>query len=59
MRKTFGLSCGCVIAEKIHNKLAIKLDEVNSQWKKLVFDEGEGGEDECDDYSCLAEWKTI
>ncbi|MCI17250.1 otubain [Trifolium medium] len=59
LRRTFGLPCACVIARKLRNNLPIRLDEVNSHWKKLVFDDREGGEEECDDYLCLAEWKAI
>ncbi|MCI69142.1 FAR1-related protein, partial [Trifolium medium] len=62
LRKSYGLPCACVIARKIRNKLPIRLDDINIQWKKLVieYDEGsEGGDEEIDDYSCAAEFEAI
>jgi hypothetical protein len=41
LRKTYGLPCACVLARKIHNKLHIRLDEVNGHWKKLVIEDPE------------------
>jgi hypothetical protein len=59
MRRIYGLPCACVIARKMKNKLPIRLDEVNSHWKRLCFLVEEGGESDDDDYSCLAEWQAI
>jgi hypothetical protein len=59
VRRSYGLPCACVIAKKIRNKLPIRLDEINVQWKKLVIDFGEGGDVEHDDYSCAAEFEAI
>jgi alpha-glucosidase len=59
VRRSYGLPCACVIAKKIRNKLPIRLDEINVQWKKLVIDFGEGGDEEHDDYSCAAEFEAI
>ncbi|PNX57567.1 hypothetical protein L195_g050467 [Trifolium pratense] len=53
------MPCSCVIVRKIHNKLPIRLDEINIKWKKLVIEYGEGGDEEIDDYSCAAEFEAI
>ena len=45
IRRTYGLPCACLIALKIERKLAIRLDEVNTHWKRLHFEEGVGGDD--------------
>ncbi|MCI81793.1 hypothetical protein A2U01_0103067, partial [Trifolium medium] len=43
----------------MRHKQPIRLDEVYSHWKRLCFDDEEGGGDVQDDYSCSAEWQAI
>ncbi|KAK2358924.1 protein FAR1-RELATED SEQUENCE [Trifolium repens] len=62
-RKSYGLPCVCVIAKKIRNRLPIRLDEVNSHWKKLTIEFGQFEDDleeeVEDDYACTAEFEAI
>jgi histone-lysine N-methyltransferase SETD2 len=62
IRKSYGLPCVCVIAKKIRNMRLIRLDEINSHWKKLTIEFGEfedDAEEEVDDYACTAEFEAI
>ena len=63
IRKSYGLPCACVIAKKIRNRLPIRLDEVNSHWKKLTIEfgqfEDDADEEVEDDYACTAKFEAI
>ncbi|GAU32028.1 hypothetical protein TSUD_147240 [Trifolium subterraneum] len=59
MRFNYGLPCACLIAKKLRHKQPIRLDEVYNHWKRLCFNNEEGGGDVQEDYSCTAEWKAI
>lgn len=37
--KTYGLTCGCVIAKKVKLGSPIRMDEICTHWKKLRFDD--------------------
>ena len=54
IKKTYGLPCACLIALKIEKKLPIRLDEVNTHWKRLQIDETVDGE-----VDCLQEFNVI
>jgi hypothetical protein len=59
--KSYGLPCACIIAKKIRNKRPIRLDEVNSHWKKLTIEFGEfedDDEEEVDDYACTTDFEA-
>jgi hypothetical protein len=53
----------CVIAKKIRNRRPIRLDEINSHWKKLTIEfgnfEDDADEEVEDDYACTAEFEAI
>ncbi|GAU47401.1 hypothetical protein TSUD_372900 [Trifolium subterraneum] len=59
MRFNYGLSCACLIAKMLRHKQSIRLDEVYNHWKRLCFNNEEGGGDVQEDYSCTAEWEAI
>ncbi|GAU16259.1 hypothetical protein TSUD_298910 [Trifolium subterraneum] len=59
MRVNYGLPCACLIAKKLRHNQPIRLDEVYNHWKRLCFNDEEGGGDVQDDYSCTAEWEAI
>jgi hypothetical protein len=42
IKLTYGLPCACLLALKIEKKLPIRLDEVNTHWKRLHYEEEEG-----------------
>jgi hypothetical protein len=54
IKKTYGLPCACLIALKIEKKLPIRLDEVNTHWKRLQIDDVVDGE-----VDCLQEFNVI
>jgi alpha-glucosidase len=54
IKRTYGLPCACLIALKIERKLPIRLDEVNTHWKRLQYEEGGAVE-----VSCLDELNAI
>jgi histone-lysine N-methyltransferase SETD2 len=54
IKRTYGLPCACLIDLKIERKLPIRLDEVNTHWKRLQIDE-----DDDVDVSCLNEFNVI
>ncbi|XP_045796161.1 uncharacterized protein LOC123890567 [Trifolium pratense] len=47
MKITYGLPCACLIALKIDKKLPIRLDEINTHWKRLQIDEADDGQVDC------------
>jgi hypothetical protein len=54
IKRTYGLPCACLIALKIERKLPIRLDEVNTHWKRLQIEE-----DDDADVFCLKEFNAI
>jgi hypothetical protein len=54
IKRTYGLPCACLIALKIERKLPIRLDKVNTHWKRLQFEEGDDA-----DVLCLEELNAI
>jgi hypothetical protein len=54
IKRTYKLSCACLIALKIERKLPIRLDEVNTHWKRLQYEKGG-----VVDVSCLEELNAI
>jgi hypothetical protein len=59
IRRTYGLPCACLIALKIERKLPIRMDELNTHWKRLRIDDYDVGKDGNVDVKCLTELEAI
>jgi len=57
--RTHGLPCACVIAKKLKLEKAIGLDEINTHWKRLSFEDDVAVEEGKPGVSILTEWNAI
>lgn len=58
-RKTYDLPCACIIGNKIMHGTPIRLDEENTHWKRLWFDDGVVVKEGNPDVSIMIELKVI
>ena len=56
---TYGLSCACMIALKIKNGTALRLDEIHTHWKRLRFECEVDSKVHKADISLLPEWHIL
>ena len=59
IRRTHGLPCACVIAMKLKVGKGIQLDEINTHWKRLSFEDDVVEEEGNPHVSILTEWNAI
>jgi len=56
---TYGLPCACMIALKIKNGTAIRLEEIHTHWKRLRFEYEVDPKVKKGDISLLPEWDIL
>ena len=56
---TYGLPCACMLALKIKNGTAIRLEEIHTHWKRLGFEYEVDPKLKKEDISLLPEWDIL